>query len=661
MPTACFIWRTPHLAIVAASAACLRRGWSVDVISAEPCTLDGASVHVLADEDLRRRPPRAIEAAPIDAMRFALAASDLAAALHRDRPFHEIHVASDEGPGWIVGQSRRLSDAFAGAALIVHLTHPTSVLRAHDRACWHDLGDAFRDRVERLALEHADAAVAATKALADGARWNARPLRLHRPCLRPLRAIRPGAGGILSPGPVRAHLQHDVVVRAFVAAFDDIPAAGRRLVVEGPDTLTGPLGASCAARLSRHVPARCREAVTIGAPPGDTLDASVIVLAGSLAIDHQAVLEALGSGARVLCADTAEHRELVAAAGASVTWFAPGDIEALASLLAASSSPPEPPRAPHPPRGFVEWAAEPVQPRPSPAATPIPPTDVTVVIPHFNLGEHLPATLASVAAQTVQGFRTLIVDDGSTDASSIALIDSLEREGTPVLRKPNGGLGSARNAGLRAATTPWVLVLDADDLLAPDFLEKTLAAAARAPQAAAVGTFMRCFTTDPSSPTGGWMPVGLDRDLLANANHACPASCLLRRHAALEAGGYDEHLVSFEDWDLWCALAERGHETVIVPEFLLHYRQRPDSMYHALAIRHEALLRAELLARHPRLCADWSRAMRVEVAMRHHVEFGRGAAGKPLRYVLADRMNHALKRLGIHQAVKRLVSKDPRP
>jgi hypothetical protein len=47
--------------------------------------------------------------------------------------------------------------------------------------------------------------------------------------------------------------------------------------------------------------------------------------------------------------------------------------------------------------------------------------------------------------------------------------------------------------------------------------------------------------------------------------------------------------------------------------------------------------------------------------MRHHVEFGHGAAGKPLRYVLADRMNHALKRLGIHQAVKRLVTRDPRP
>jgi glycosyltransferase involved in cell wall biosynthesis len=657
MLQACFIWRSSHPAIMAAAAACIRHGWHVDIICAEPCAVEGSTVHVLDDRQLRRHPPRGIEAAPIDAMRFALAASDLADTLHRERPFHEIHVASDEGPGWIVGESRRLTGAFAGASLIVHGTHPASVLRAHDRTCWHDLGDGLRDRIERLALARADLAVVATKAMADATGWDDRPIRLHRPCLTPLRVMRAGATGILSPGPIREHLRHDVVVRAFVAAFDAIGAASRHLAIEGPDTPTGPLGASCAARLSRHVPARCRDAVVIGVPAGDAIDAGTIVLAGSLAADHRIALEAFASGARVLCADTAEHRELAGAAEADVTWFAPGDIDALAALLAAPATT----RAPSPPRGFIEWTPSPVHARPVTVVAAISPADVTVVIPHFNLGEHLPATLASVAAQTVRGCRTLIVDDGSTDESSIALIDSLERSGTPVLRTPNGGLGSARNAGLRAATTPWVLTLDADDLLAPEFLERTLAAAARRPGAAAVGTFMRCFTTDPSSPTGGWMPLGLDRDLLASANHACPASCLLRRDAALEAGGYDEHLVSFEDWDLWCTLAERGHEAVIVPEFLLFYRQRPDSMYHALAIRNEALLRAELLARHPRLCDDWSRAMRVEVAMRHHVEFGQGAAGKPLRYVLADRMNHALKRLGIHQTVKRLVTRDPRP
>ncbi len=657
MSNACFIWRTVQPTMVAAASACAKAGRRVDVICASPCVIDGAHVHVLSDDQLRRDPPRGIEASPIDAMRFSLAAGDLAASLHRSHALGELHIASDEGPGWIATQSRHLTDALAGATVIVHLSHPTSLTRQHDRSSWHDLGDALRDRIERLAVERADLAIAPTRAMADAAGWGPRPLRLHRPLLRPLRATRPNATGVLCPGPVRAHLHHDVVVRAFVAAFDGIPAPSRRLLIEGPDTPTGPLGVSCVSRLSRHVPAGLRDAVTIGVPAGETIDADTIVLAGSLVVDHHAVLEAFASGARVLCADTPEHRELAAAAGAEATWFAPGDVAGLAALLASRPTT----RPPSSPRGFVEWTHLPAPSPPTVAITSIPPADVTVVIPHFNLGAHLPATLASVAGQTVRGCRTLVVDDGSTDASSLALIDALERSGTPVLRKPNGGLGSARNAGLLAATTPWVLTLDADDILAPDFLEKTLAAAARSPRAAAVGTFMRCFTTDPAIATGGWMPLGFDRDLLASANHACPASCLLRRDVVLEAGGYDEHLVSFEDWDLWCTLAERGHEAAIVPEFLLHYRQRPDSMYHALAIRNEALLRSQLLARHPRLCDDWSRALRVEVAMRHHVEFGQGATGKPLRYALADRMNHALKRLGIHEAVKRLVSRAPRP
>ena len=80
-------------------------------------------------------------------------------------------------------------------------------------------------------------------------------------------------------------------------------------------------------------------------------------------------------------------------------------------------------------------------------------------------------------------------------------------------------------------------------------------------------------------------------------------------------------------------------------------------MYHALARRNESTLRSQLLVRHPGLCANWTRAMRIELAMRHHFEFGdrAAAATKPLRYVLADRVNTALKRIGVHAAVKRSI------
>jgi glycosyltransferase involved in cell wall biosynthesis len=282
----------------------------------------------------------------------------------------------------------------------------------------------------------------------------------------------------------------------------------------------------------------------------------------------------------------------------------------------------------------------------------------SVVIPFFNLGEYLPQTLASIERQSVAPREIIIVDDGSTEPASIELLRTLERQGRHVLvRKRNGGLGSARNEGLRRAACEWVLVLDADDIIGERFLESTLSVAAMSPVAAAIGTFMKCFVSDPSEVTGGWTPLGIDADLLASTNMACPASCLLNRDSVLAAGGYDEQLVSFEDWDLWCTFAERGLRVEIVPEFLLHYRQRSDSMYHAMAKQNEAVLRAQLLGRHPKLCSDWSRAMRVELAMRHHVESGLEASAKPLRYVVADRANAALKALGLQKIVKSAVGR----
>ena len=57
-PHACFIWRTPHPAIRAAAIARLRWGWTAEASSAEPCVLEGAVVHALADGDARRQPLR---------------------------------------------------------------------------------------------------------------------------------------------------------------------------------------------------------------------------------------------------------------------------------------------------------------------------------------------------------------------------------------------------------------------------------------------------------------------------------------------------------------------------------------------------------------------------------------------------------------------------
>ena len=91
--------------------------------------------------------------------------------------------------------------------------------------------------------------------------------------------------------------------------------------------------------------------------------------------------------------------------------------------------------------------------------------DVTAVIACFNYGRYLREAVDSVLAQ---GARVVVVDDGSTDPGTHAVLDELAVE---VVRQENRGVCAARNAGLALVDTPYAIVVDADDRLAPGALD----------------------------------------------------------------------------------------------------------------------------------------------------------------------------------------------
>jgi hypothetical protein len=92
---------------------------------------------------------------------------------------------------------------------------------------------------------------------------------------------------------------------------------------------------------------------------------------------------------------------------------------------------------------------------------------VSVIIPTYNRADLLPATLASIRAQTLAPAEIIVVDDGSTDATPALLAASPDLR---AIRVPNGGDLVARNIGLAAATAPYVAFCDSDDLWRPEFL-----------------------------------------------------------------------------------------------------------------------------------------------------------------------------------------------
>lgn len=87
---------------------------------------------------------------------------------------------------------------------------------------------------------------------------------------------------------------------------------------------------------------------------------------------------------------------------------------------------------------------------------------ISVVIPTYNRAATIGAAIRSVLAQDSPPDEIIVIDDGSTDGTEEALAEF--GDALQVLRKPNGGVSSARNAGVRVARSEWIAFLDSDDV-----------------------------------------------------------------------------------------------------------------------------------------------------------------------------------------------------
>lgn len=96
----------------------------------------------------------------------------------------------------------------------------------------------------------------------------------------------------------------------------------------------------------------------------------------------------------------------------------------------------------------------------------------SVIVPVYKVEEYLPACIESVLNQTFTDFELILVDDGSPDACGQICEEYAEKDKRiKVIHKQNGGLASARRAGIKVATGDYVFNLDSDDLIKEDTLE----------------------------------------------------------------------------------------------------------------------------------------------------------------------------------------------
>lgn len=190
---------------------------------------------------------------------------------------------------------------------------------------------------------------------------------------------------------------------------------------------------------------------------------------------------------------------------------------------------------------------------------------VGLVIPCYNYGAYLAEAIDSALAQTVKFDQIVVVDDGSTD--NTAEVAAAYAPTVTYLHVPNSGVSAARNRGAGILSTKYVIFLDADDRMHPEFVERCLDVMGGA-EDSFVYTDMQFFGTTSERFRAGEYSVSR----LAHSNFIHPASMFPLR--LVEEYPYRETLrFGLEDWDLYLSLAEHGHHGRYLPEAVFLYRQ----------------------------------------------------------------------------------------
>ncbi len=210
---------------------------------------------------------------------------------------------------------------------------------------------------------------------------------------------------------------------------------------------------------------------------------------------------------------------------------------------------------------------------------------VTVIIINYNGRQYLEELLSSLHDQTHTSFEAVLIDNGSTDGS-VGFIKEFAAWVRLVPEETNLGFAEAANQGAQLSDAEYLVFLNTDLSLAPDWLERMVEAADRDLQVAAVAPKMLLFR-DPIrlNGVGGCMnALGYtwDRGMFekdcgqydeqAEVLFASAAAALFRKSAFLESGGFDERFFMYhEDVDLGWRLWLSGYRIVTQPQSVVYH------------------------------------------------------------------------------------------
>lgn len=204
---------------------------------------------------------------------------------------------------------------------------------------------------------------------------------------------------------------------------------------------------------------------------------------------------------------------------------------------------------------------------------------ISVIIPCYNHGQYIDDAISSVEQYKGNDYEIIIVNDGSTDEHTNMHLSELKDRGYNVIFQENQGLGKTRNNGIKIAKGEYILPLDADNRISPDYISKSIKIFELYPDVSIVYSDRQCFGNINSIYKAG----EFSKERIVDGNYI--DACAVYRKSLWElVGGYDEGmpLQGWEDWDFWLMAIEKNANFYYIAEPLFDYRVVDNSMIHIL-------------------------------------------------------------------------------